>query len=431
MATVKRSWTPTEEFKSLQDPLLNIVEFFDDDSNNDSDEDTDNDRGDDDSEITSHVIPPKSKIVVLKYKQTSNTAPVAKMFTPPSQPQAASVQSQLAPDQLINAPGDQAPHEKSFAESRAKRKDTDRHDEHKEPPPRRGKRRRGAPETLVEDQYLATLEGSRRGQSPWRKMDELSQTKTFEQMRNEIPVQSNREARLVSNHCSREDIPRITGFTPSPPRDTHGAPTVVNKDTLSPGKARNNSQEEDTRMHNNVESPGQAPHTPSMAVSVASEIPEKAVPSENAPEAWQTSSTSHPAVAERQQPPEPREEPMPEIRYYIISKLPHWSEHHWPDGSLGEKSVDAMFNDVEYFTSKRDIKCIMFKLTASEKDTVFRIARRDSKTYEAMKKRFSAKINASLGMGDTEFAIELELDPKLSEMERQPEGPRSGPRFSF
>lgn len=105
----------------------------------------------------------------------------------------------------------------------------------------------------------------------------------------------------------------------------------------------------------------------------------------------------------------------PEIRYYIIaSRSGRSSKIHWPEGSLADKAVDTLFDEVLDRASKDDVQRIAFKLTTSVSDIQYTITRNDEKIYEIMKKTFKKDINVDLGRGNTDFDIELELDPGKS-----------------
>lgn len=127
---------------------------------------------------------------------------------------------------------------------------------------------------------------------------------------------------------------------------------------------------------------------------------------------------------------EPQAQPRPEIHYYIIaSRTPRLSKIHWAEGSLADRTIGAIFDEVAAVASKSDVQRIAFKLTTSRSDIQYTISRNNEKIYEIMKKVFSKDVNADLGRGNMEFDIELELDPGNSAVPVQTE--ESGLDFGF
>ncbi len=124
--------------------------------------------------------------------------------------------------------------------------------------------------------------------------------------------------------------------------------------------------------------------------------------------------------------------PKPEINYYIIpSRTPRLTKIHWPEGSLADKPLDAIFAEVSAIASKKDVQRIAFKLTTSSSETQYTITRADGKIFEIMKKAFSKDVNRDLGRGNGEFDIELELDPGKGGVLGEAEGCGVDFGFSF
>ena len=372
--------------------------------------------------------------MTLKYKQARNNAAVANMIVAPSQ--STTTPAKIQPRQNKDIPQSESPQTapgRFSAEARAKRKTDDGDDEDGEyTPGKSGKRRRHRTEDWDDEPSLTRSKTLKHGRSAVLSSDESPIIRSVEHRGDALPRRSQYK-RLLDSSVSTGTANLFSapiGISHSPPLLDQSTPT---KEAEGNATMVSDSQRENLCRSRCDLGRYQAERTPSpSAFPLRRELDREDAGIENEDTTIELQGTVLDQVAqERAQPSNPRTDPKPEIRYYIISRTPQWSEQHWPDGCLGDRSTEAMFSDVEKFTSKQGIEHIDFKLMAAKIEVKFTIPRRDIKLFEVMKKRFSAKINASLAMGDTDFEIELEVDPHRGEAEAEIGESYAHPGFSF
>ena len=310
---------------------------------------------------------------------------------------------------------------KSSGGSRQKLKDVDGDDKDIEYTPRRGSKR----PKLDGEPSFPRLRSTRRAPCPFHVVDESSIISNAERRSALLPPRFERRALSSAGFTvNNESTAPLADRRPM-------SPTLHHEDRhLEDGEvevARTLAKDlgEDLRQTSDKGNLNQADERPSLA-DLAEDAFVPPVDTSFAPATQEVPNTLSELPTQNTQ-----SSPAPEIRYYIISRVPRLIQRHWPEGSLGAKSVNGIFKDVEFFTSRRGIRKISFKLTTSRKEAIFTVSRQGpSNIYETMKKKFAADINADLARGETEFDIELEPDPR-EDVEEMEEGGDVVPRFSF
>lgn len=394
-------------------------------------------------------------------EEPQRRAPTANMQSPPANP--LTTPAKQRPEKTKITPSRKSPnvpiaHQRSSAESRVgKRKDADGDDEDAEyTPQKRSKRRKPSPND-PDEWSIAKSKPVRRPQSPLPDDDDDDDSplvRTVEHRGAALPTRSRAKRQNVSNRASVNEGRRIL---PSSPTIT-GVDDLVDDefeqylDTLQTSKKEQHAQHSPRRGAEQAEISPPPLRKAKSTTTVSEELSQppisttsvqplnRASREQSRPPTGSTATQpmnehrdpSEQAPLPQPQPP-PRSTPKPSIYYTITTRTPRYSQRDWLEGSLGETSLDAMFNEVAAFTSscKDSIQRIDFKLTTSQKDTFCTVSRHDGGSYERMKKKFSKDINADLMRGNSEFEIELEPDPGETGRQVEVDEGRVDPGFSF
>ena len=108
-----------------------------------------------------------------------------------------------------------------------------------------------------------------------------------------------------------------------------------------------------------------------------------------------------------------RNAPKPEvqIQYFIITaRTPRLAYTLWPDGTLRDKTIDQIFNNVAPYISYKRAQKIIFKLCTSQVEMEYPIRRGDGNTFEDMRRAFNEGLKVDRKKGVTRFQIWLEPD---------------------
>ena len=108
-----------------------------------------------------------------------------------------------------------------------------------------------------------------------------------------------------------------------------------------------------------------------------------------------------------------RNAPKPEVRiqYFIITaRTPRLAYTLWPEGTLRDKTVDQIFDEVAPYISYKRAQKIIFKLCTSKVEMEYPIRRSDSNTFEDMRRAFNEGLKVDRKKGVTRFKIWLEPD---------------------
>lgn len=111
---------------------------------------------------------------------------------------------------------------------------------------------------------------------------------------------------------------------------------------------------------------------------------------------------------------QPQDAPKPEvqIQYFIITaRTPRLSYTLWPEGTLRDKILGEVFDEVALYTSKKRVEEIVFKLSTSQVEMEYPIRRGDKNTFEDMRRAFNESLRVDRKKGVTKFKIWLEPDP--------------------
>lgn len=358
------------------------------------------------------------KIVVLRLKQArGKRAPTANMQATSPEPRITPTKSR--PQQTHSTPGSKSPRvqatpRKSSADSRGKRKDVDGDDEEGEyTPRRRTKRRKPASDN---EPSLAKSRPTRRAPSSVHDNEESPIVRNVEHRGNALPTRSrgkNPDKSTKTDITAKSDQ-SPNDRSPFSSANDQGIGNLVD-DAVEYVRNLENVRADDPGQTLDSPNRDQADEAPPIPIP-DNEMNREANPTMNTPVAptgnQVPDASSQSSAPERSQPPTPKPSIKPEIHYYIItSRIPRLSQRHWPEGSLGGKSIDTIFKNVEDFTARKEIKSIVFKLITSQKDATYTIRRDDARFFEAMKKNFMTDIGADLARGNTDFDVELEPDP--------------------
>ncbi|CAF9922684.1 MAG: hypothetical protein ALECFALPRED_002144 [Alectoria fallacina] len=106
-------------------------------------------------------------------------------------------------------------------------------------------------------------------------------------------------------------------------------------------------------------------------------------------------------------------EPGVQIQYFIIkARTTRLSYTRWPEGTLRDKTLGSIFDEVARYTSKTKIRKIRFKLDTSRAEIEYPIRRGDENTFDDMKRDFDdEELRVDKKNGNTVFKIWLEPDP--------------------
>ena len=106
--------------------------------------------------------------------------------------------------------------------------------------------------------------------------------------------------------------------------------------------------------------------------------------------------------------------PQVQIQYFIITaRNPRLAYRLWPEGTLRDKTVGQIFEEVATYASyKRAPQRIVFKLCTSQVEMEYPIRRDDGNTFEDMRRAFNEGLKVDRKKGITRFEIWLEPDPE-------------------
>lgn len=105
-------------------------------------------------------------------------------------------------------------------------------------------------------------------------------------------------------------------------------------------------------------------------------------------------------------------EPEVQIQFFIITaRTPRLAYTRWPEGTLRDKTLDAIFDEVATCTSKKTIRQIRFRLDTSQAEIGYPISRGDEETFDDMNRDFDEGIELDRNKSNTIFKIWLEPDP--------------------
>lgn len=106
--------------------------------------------------------------------------------------------------------------------------------------------------------------------------------------------------------------------------------------------------------------------------------------------------------------------PKPNIQtqYFIITaRTPRLAYTLWPEGTLRDKTLGKVFDEVATYTWKKHVQKIVFKVSTSQEEVEYPIHRGDENTFEDMRRAFNKGLRADRKKGITKFKIWLEPDP--------------------
>lgn len=109
-----------------------------------------------------------------------------------------------------------------------------------------------------------------------------------------------------------------------------------------------------------------------------------------------------------------RSAPKPEVQrlfFITTARTPRHAYTRWPEGTLQDKTLDAIFDEVAAYTSKKTIRKILFQLVTSGAEINYPIRRGDETTFDEMNRDFDEGIEMDREKGNTIFKIWLEPDP--------------------
>lgn len=125
--------------------------------------------------------------------------------------------------------------------------------------------------------------------------------------------------------------------------------------------------------------------------------------------------TANPLVARQDPTPTPLRPPY-RMNYFILSNIPRPSRRKWVNGTILNKTLDALFEEISTFLCRNDVREINFVLDTSRAEFCL-IPRNDDEGFEEMKVDFEKAIIRDRKVGISQFRIELEVNPG----EKQPE----------
>lgn len=137
-------------------------------------------------------------------------------------------------------------------------------------------------------------------------------------------------------------------------------------------------------------------------------IEEQHTPSLPSPSASSTGTREHSQNAPK---------PGVQIQYFIIkARTPRLAYTRWPEGTLRDKTLGSIFDEVASYTSKTKIRKFWFKLDTSRAEIEYPIRRGDENTLDDMKRDFDdEEMRVGKKDGNTTFKIWLEPDPTEQE----------------
>ena len=113
----------------------------------------------------------------------------------------------------------------------------------------------------------------------------------------------------------------------------------------------------------------------------------------------------------------------------VVSKHPRHVVKSWPQGSIQNKSLSDVFDEVEVFISRKNVQRIDFRLTTPQEERIFPVSRDDEDQYQRMRRVFSEVLRMGIRKGNMEFEIWLEPDPEDQEAEADDEDTDIRPFF--
>ncbi len=371
---------------------------------------------------------------MLKFKQARGRNALAKLRTPPSKTITTPtiIQSEhntITPYDKSKSKSPSAEAQgKSSTESKAKRNDGGGDDEDKEITPRRRAKKRKLVSSGSEHS-IAKSKSARSGPDSAHENEVSPIVRSVEHRGDALPTRSklrsqNKPFRLKGP--TKPDSAQVHGSLP-PLQDDPEIHNLVDEG-VEYVRALEAVQQQDLRLSPSNVTQDQTEKTPTPSAFTPNDQVSREATTGQTPVAEERQDHIPHQSAQRSESSQPQPGSKPKIRYYVISSL---YRRLWPDVSLGEKSIEAMFNDVEPFAGKRNIEHIIFKLTTSQRSAEFKIPRHDPEIYEEMKVYFAAEISKDLARGKTNFKIELEPDPTLEVMAVETQEDDVGPKFSW
>ncbi|KAM0805607.1 hypothetical protein BDR22DRAFT_959170 [Usnea florida] len=107
-----------------------------------------------------------------------------------------------------------------------------------------------------------------------------------------------------------------------------------------------------------------------------------------------------------------------EVDIFIVeSSGPRFSMKEWPGGSLGGRTLEAIFNEVTTVFPGQALQRIKFQLETMKMENAMEclIERDDDKIFGAMMQKFKKRIKERKEAGETKFKLYLEVDRGLQE----------------
>lgn len=115
---------------------------------------------------------------------------------------------------------------------------------------------------------------------------------------------------------------------------------------------------------------------------------------------------------------EPRLTPLKtsyRMDYFIITNIPRPSRQNWPNGTILNKSLDALFGELSDFLQRNDLREIKFVLNTSLEE-VRSLIRNDEERFTEMKNDFEKAIGKDRKFGIERFRIEMDINPGERQM---------------
>lgn len=105
--------------------------------------------------------------------------------------------------------------------------------------------------------------------------------------------------------------------------------------------------------------------------------------------------------------------PEVQIQYFIITaRTPRLAYTLWPEGSLRDKTIGDIFDEVASYISYKRAQKIVFKLCTSQVEMEYPIRRGDGNTFEDMRRAFNEGLKVDRKKGVARFKMWLEPDPE-------------------